>query len=715
MQTKQSIITLVGAAILLLFALAVISFVPRAPTIHALSPSLEGEPQPHVGFDTLDDFVEAGEYMHAGLLFASFPCIEKNNDDKCDYHDKFTTVTYRFDILHEGADADNCEGQGLGFVRNFSPSYYDSWRTLSPIPLRIDRNCPHRDYTMKCTVTYTEPGSDVAIPVACNGMGFTVGPVQQPATATPTYTPEPTATPTETPIPTATPTETPIPTATPTETPIPTATPTETPIPTATPTATATPTDTATPTATPTVDNGQNSPQEDPTATPTSTPTQKPPPFARIDGLSSTFDQGQQASFNMIFEALDDADQYGYRADVTDAGNNAADNCEGTGLGGVGQYTAQLTGAVNGQITVPGVIDAGCPPGTYTVSVTLIATSGFSFTVTQAFQVLESSQSIVEPDTPTPTATPTDTPTPTATPTDTLIRLRPATATATPTPTATVDDSLQQLPVEDPTSTPTSTPTFTPMPPPSVKIDGLPSAFDQGQQASFNMIFEGIDDSDQYGYRADVTNADNNDADDCEGTGLGGANQYTAELDGGEDGQVTLPGVIDASCPAGTYTLTVTLLAAGGYSYTATQAFQVSGLSQTPIETDTPTPTATNTPEPTATNTNTPEPTATNPPRQQNPPQQQPTATHARADGYQYAHARTDCDGHESTAATAATAPYRHGNRSADIHAYGKNLICAAPNCDANANRHRPANADHHGYAYSYPGPNPYAHGHAHG
>ena len=159
------------------------------------------------------------------------------------------------------------------------------------------------------------------------------------------------------------------------------------------------------------------------------------------------------------------------------------------------------------------------------------------------------------------------------------------------------------------------------MPPPSVKIDGLPSAFDQGQQTPFNMIFEGIDDSDQYFYRADVTNVDSNDADDCEGTGLGGANQYTAELDGGEDGQVTLPGGIDALCPSSTYTLTVTLMAAGGYSYTATQAFQVNSLSQTPIETDTPTATATN--------TNTPEPTATatNPPRQQNPPQQQPTAT----------------------------------------------------------------------------------------
>ena len=62
MQSKQTIITLVGAGMLLLFALAVISFVPPAPTIHALAPSLQDDPQPHVGFDTLDDSVPAGEY-----------------------------------------------------------------------------------------------------------------------------------------------------------------------------------------------------------------------------------------------------------------------------------------------------------------------------------------------------------------------------------------------------------------------------------------------------------------------------------------------------------------------------------------------------------------------------------------------------------------------------------------------------------------------------
>ena len=637
MQTKQSIITLVGAAILLLFALAVISFVPPAPTIHALSPSLQGETQPTVAieFNTYNSKEEFGTPIHARLTFTNFQDITCDKNDGGTHHTAFDDPCYFQAEVHrrppDSGRVSECEGTGLGGPRSFSKG--TGVRKVIRFGLTsTPTDCPVGLYMLK--VKLKESNKTVVATASAN---FEI------ILGQPTNTPAPTATPTYTPIPTATPTETPIPTATPTETPIPTATPTNTP------TATPTPTETATPTATPTVeDGGQNSPPEDPTATPTSTPTQKPPPSARIDGLSSTFDQGQQASFNMIFEALDDADQYGYRADVTDADNNAADDCEGTGLGGVGQYTAQLTGAVNGQITVPGVIDAGCPPGTYTVSVTLLATSGFSFTVTQAFQVLESSQSIVEPDTPTPTATPTDTPTPTATatPTNTATPTATPTDTATPTPTATIDDSLQHLPEEDPTPTPT--PTSTPMPPPSVKIDGLPSAFDQGRQTPFNMIFEGIDDSDQYGYRADVTAAENSAADDCEGTGLGGANQYTAQLTGAVDGKLTLPGDIDALCPAGTYTLTVTLIAAGGYSYTATQAFQVNGLSLSPIETNTPTPTATNRPQPTATATNpprqqqpaatatnTPAPTATNrpqptatatnPPRQQQPPP--PTAT----------------------------------------------------------------------------------------
>ena len=387
MQSKQTIITLVGAAILLLFALAVISFVPPAPTIHALSPSLQGETQPTVAveFNTYNSKEEFGTPIHARLTFTNFQDITCDKNDGGTHHTAFDDPCYFQAEVHrrppDSGRVSECEGTGLGGPRSFSKG--TGVRKVIRFGLTsTPTDCPVGLYMLK--VKLKESNKTVVATASAN---FEIIPGQ------PTNTPAPTSTSTYTPAPSATPTET------------------------ATPTAT--PTNTATPTATPTVDNGQNSPQEDPTATPTSTPTQKPPPFARIDGLSSTFDQGQQASFNMIFEALDDADQYGYRADVTDAQNSAADDCEGTGLGGVGQYTAQLTGAVNGQVSVPGVIDAGCPPGTYTLSVTLMATSGFAFTVTQAFQVLESSQSIVEPDTPTPTATPTDTPTSTATATPT--------------------------------------------------------------------------------------------------------------------------------------------------------------------------------------------------------------------------------------------------------------------------------------------------------
>ena len=172
----------------------------------------------------------------------------------------------------------------------------------------------------------------------------------------------------------------------------------------------------------------------------------------RIDGLPSAFDHGTETSFSMIFESLvtdSNVDQYSYRADVVTAGNDAVTGCEGTGLGGDGPFTAQLdtSDQADGEVTVAGVINAFCPSGTYTLTVMLMATSGFGIPVSQAFQVNESALSIVEddeepPPTDTPTATPTDTLTPTATPTD------------TPTPTATPTD----------TSTPTATPTDTSTP-----------------------------------------------------------------------------------------------------------------------------------------------------------------------------------------------------------------------------------------------------------
>ena len=561
MQPKHSLITLVGAGILLLFALTLISFVPRPEAIHALASDDDFEPM--VGFDTIEYTVTAGEYVNAGLLFAYFPCNDKDDNGECDHNDKFTKVTYRFDILQNGADADNCEGQGWGSARNFSPSFYSDWRTLGPIPLRVSGNCPAGDYTMKCMVTYTEPGSTEAIPLTCNG-DLTIRAVQQ-STATPTATTEPTATPTDTPEPTPTPTEEP--------------------------------------------PGQQAPPQEDPTATPTatSTSTTVPPPVVKIENLPSAYDEGSAQSFNLVFKKLENSVQYGYRADVTDDENSAADDCEGTALGGNQQFTGQVTGDADGQISVSAAISAQCPPDSYTVTLSLFTNRGLQISTNQSFQVLETSNSDVEKDTPTPTATPT------------------------------VNDSLQQFPEEDHTPTPT----FTPMPPPSVRIDGLPASFDQGQQTSLSLIFQGIDDSDEYNYRADVTKADNSAADDCEGNGLGGANQYTSGLTGAVNGQITVPGLIDARCPSDTYTLTVKLIAAGGFTYTATQAFQVNGGSLSPIATDTPAPTNTPTqkvsyspppqqkqPVPTAT----PMPIATAPPTQTPTPAPTLTPTVTLAD-----------------------------------------------------------------------------------
>ena len=378
MQAKQSVTTLVGAVILLLFALTVISFVPGTPT-QALAPSMLADPQPHVSFEKLNDLVSAGENLNVGIFFANFPCTDQNDDGTCNSDDTFTTVTYRFDLLQgssDGPNADHCEGQGFGTVSTFSPSEYSHWSTTGTIPLSINSNCPPTAYTVKCSVTYTEPGSNEAISLACN-CGITIDPAQQPAPATPT--------PTVTPMPTATPTDTPTPTAAPADTATPTATPTNTALPTATPTN---------------------------TALPESKPL--PPPSVRIEGLPFVIDQGQQTPFDMIFEGIDDSDQYNYRADVTNTDNEDVDECEGTGLGGGGKYTGQLDVGEDGQVTVHGEIDALCPADTYTLTVTLIADGGYTYTATKDFQVVGLSLAPIETDTPTATATSTATPTATA-------------------------------------------------------------------------------------------------------------------------------------------------------------------------------------------------------------------------------------------------------------------------------------------------------------
>ena len=352
MLAKQSVTTLVGALVLLLFVLTVISYVPGGPAIQALAPYMQQDPQPHAGFEQLENSVAAGVDLDVSIFFANFPCTDENDDGTCNSDDTFTNITYRFDLLQggvDGLDADNCEGQGFGNVRSFSPSQYSHWSTTGTIPLTINKDCTPGSYVVKCTITYTEDGATEEIQLGCN-CGITIDP---PLT--------PTATPTET----------------------------------HTPTATATPTETPTPAA---------------TATPTYTP--MPPPSVRIEGLIPVFDQGQTVPFNMIFDGIDDSDDYHYRADVTNSDNEDVDACEGTGIGGSSQYTGDLDD--EGQIIVPGEIDANCPAGTYTLTVTLIGDGGFTYPVSKNFQVIGVSLSPIETDTPTATAT--NTATATATP-----------------------------------------------------------------------------------------------------------------------------------------------------------------------------------------------------------------------------------------------------------------------------------------------------------
>ncbi len=420
MQAKQSVTTLVGALVLLLFALTVISFVPGGPTIQALAPYTQQDPQPHAGFEQLENSVAAGVDLDVSIFFANFPCTDENNDGTCNSDDTFTTVTYRFDLLQggvDGPDADNCEGQGFGNVRTFSPSQYSHWSTTGTIPLSINKDCTPGSYVVKCTITYTEDGATEEIELGCN-CGITIDP---PLTPTPT--------------------------------------PTETHIPTATATAGYTP-------------------------TPTNTP--MPPPSVSIEGLPPEFNEGQDVPFTMVFDGIDDSDTYHYRADVTNSDNDDVDVCEGSGLGGDGQYTGPLNGL--GQIRVPGEIDAACPPGTYTVTVTLIGEGGFTDTATKDFRVIGLSLSPIETDTPTATATNTATATatagkptknepppqvqppskndppqqqPTATPTETPEPTATATNTSTPEPTATATDPPRQNqppPQQQPTATHTNTP-----------------------------------------------------------------------------------------------------------------------------------------------------------------------------------------------------------------------------------------------------------------
>ena len=114
----------------------------------------------------------------------------------------------------------------------------------------------------------------------------------------------------------------------------------------------------------------------------------------RIDGLPSSFQQGEDISFNFVFEGLADPNttQYAYWGDVLDEESKVpAAICEGTGLGGVGRYTAHLdtSDQEDGVVTVTAVIDAQCPPGNFSVLVDLTDKTSEQFvSAIQEFRII---------------------------------------------------------------------------------------------------------------------------------------------------------------------------------------------------------------------------------------------------------------------------------------------------------------------------------------
>ena len=267
---RNQIARLVGLLALLLAFLAAL-VTPGLPKIYAKSPP------PLIASALLDHTVPAGEYLSAGFLLRNFPCVDQDNNNDCDYRDKFTSVIYRFDILSRSGDTspDICEGQGLNRDRIFAPAFYNSSRTLSAIPLRLKRECPTGPYTLQLTVTYAESDSNEKVTLT-DKVDFDVGDPQLP-TATPTATAAQTPDPQ---LPTATPTAT----ATATQTPDP---------PTATPTATATATQAPSrkqpiATATATATQAPSRKQPIATATATQAPSRKQPPATATATATAT-------------------------------------------------------------------------------------------------------------------------------------------------------------------------------------------------------------------------------------------------------------------------------------------------------------------------------------------------------------------------------------------------------------------------------------------
>ena len=136
----------------------------------------------------------------------------------------------------------------------------------------------------------------------------------------------------------------------------------------------------------------------------------------------------------------------------------------------------------------------------------------------------------------------------------------------------------EQTPKPEPTPEPTQEPTPEPESTPSVGIELSPTgAVEPGTQITVTMTFGGLEaDSDtsdvDYVFRADVRNWSDEDADGCEGGGMG-VDRNINQVD--EDPE-TRTATVSADCPEGFYTVVVSLSSAGGDELaTATAGFSL--------------------------------------------------------------------------------------------------------------------------------------------
>ena len=192
MQTKLSIVTVVGAGALLLIALAVI-IAPRPQTAHAQN---DDPPPPVVVRLSTGSTITQGDQLFAQYEFNNFQSLTCNKHDGNSHSTAFDDPCYYRGELLPGtdtseSDATMCEGSTLGPNRWRSFSQGDGIkRVIGYSNNRIPTNCPPGDYTLKVYLA----GSDrVAVEESIDSDGyFKVEAV--PPTAIPTNTRPPTAT-----------------------------------------------------------------------------------------------------------------------------------------------------------------------------------------------------------------------------------------------------------------------------------------------------------------------------------------------------------------------------------------------------------------------------------------------------------------------------------------------------------------------------------------